>query len=586
MRRHPLAWRSALEGRAVACLFEQPSTRSRVSLEVAINRLGALPVMLSPAELRLDHGDTVADTARVLSSYCDAIAVRTHHHRDLLELVEHASVPAINVLTDREYPCRALADCLTLRDRFGELAGLPVAYIGDCEPVAHSLIEAAMLSGIELRIAAPPGAGPGPGAAGPRGRERPRVRDAARGGPRRRSPSTAPPGAPSCPTPTASRPSCWRGPCPRAVFMHAIPTARGREVHRAVLDGERTLTSEQAANLLPVEQAVLRDARDRRLGGLIIASGANGRLAPPTARAAGPQTECEALDRLVAGVRGGQSRVLVVRGEAGVGKTALLEHLAGARRRAAGSRARPASSPRWSSRSPACTRCAPRCSDHLGRLPAPQADALSTAFGLTAGPPPDRFLVGLAVLDAAGRRRRGAAAAVHRRRRAMARPGVGADARVRRAPAAGRAGRAGVRRCATAARSTTLGGLPDAGRARARRRRRPRAAGGDDPRAAGRARARSDPRRGGRQPARPAGAAARPDARDRGRRVRAARRADADEPHGAGLRAAAEAAAGRDPAPAAAGGGRAGRRRDAAVARGRAARHRARRGRRRPRPRA
>jgi ornithine carbamoyltransferase len=149
MKRHPLAWRSALEGRAISCLFEQPSTRSRVSLEVAINRLGAFPVMLQLAD------DTLAETARVLSSYCDAIAVRTPRHRDLLEIAEHASVPVLNARTDREYPSRALADCLTLRDRFGDLRGLQVAYVGDSEALAYSLIEAAMLSGIVLRLAAP-----------------------------------------------------------------------------------------------------------------------------------------------------------------------------------------------------------------------------------------------------------------------------------------------------------------------------------------------------------------------------------------------------------------------------------------------
>jgi ornithine carbamoyltransferase len=149
MKRHPLAWRSALDGRAISCLFEQPSTRGRVSLEVAINRLGAFPVMLQLAD------DTLAETAHVLSSYCDAIAVRTPRHRDLLELAEHASVPVLNARTDREHPSRALADCLTLRDRFGDLRGLQIAYAGDCEALAYSLIEAAMLSGIVLRLAAP-----------------------------------------------------------------------------------------------------------------------------------------------------------------------------------------------------------------------------------------------------------------------------------------------------------------------------------------------------------------------------------------------------------------------------------------------
>ncbi|WP_037501151.1 ornithine carbamoyltransferase [Solirubrobacter soli] len=257
MRRHRLAWRGALEGSAVACLFEQPSTRSRVSLEVAITRLGALPVMLSPAELRLDHGDTVADTARILSAYCDAIAVRTRHHRDLLELVEHASVPVVNVLTDREYPCRALADCLTLRDRFGELRGLPLAYIGDCEAVAHSLIGAAMLTGVDLRIAAPPELGPDPALlalAGESVRMCDSPREAVRG-------ALAVYGAPwRVELPDAYRvtPELLAHAAPRAVFLHAIPTARGRTADRDVLDGERSLTAEQAANLLPVEQAVLR----------------------------------------------------------------------------------------------------------------------------------------------------------------------------------------------------------------------------------------------------------------------------------------------------------------------------------------
>jgi ornithine carbamoyltransferase len=151
MKRHPLAWRNALEGRAVACLFEQPSTRSRVALEVAVSRLGALPVVLAPRELA--HGDSLAETADVLSSYCDAVAVRTPHHRDLLELAEHASVPVLNLRTDREDPFRALADCLSLRERFGDLRGLPVAFVGGGEAVAYSLIEAAMLVGLEVRVA-------------------------------------------------------------------------------------------------------------------------------------------------------------------------------------------------------------------------------------------------------------------------------------------------------------------------------------------------------------------------------------------------------------------------------------------------
>jgi ornithine carbamoyltransferase len=146
MRRHPLAWRSALEGQAVACLFEQPSTRGQVSLEVAVNRLGALPVVLEATEFSL------AETAHALSSYCDAIAVRTGRHRDLIELAEHASVPVINAGTDLEDPCRALAECLTLRDRYGTLRGLRIAAVGASGPVTYSLIEAAMLAGMTVRV--------------------------------------------------------------------------------------------------------------------------------------------------------------------------------------------------------------------------------------------------------------------------------------------------------------------------------------------------------------------------------------------------------------------------------------------------
>ena len=149
MKRHPLAWRSALDGRAIACLFEQPSTRSRVSFEVAVHRLGALPVMLQLVD------ESLAETASELSSYCDAIAVRTPRHRDLLEVAEHASVAVLNARTDREYPCRALAECLALRERFGDLRGLEVAYVGESEAIANSLTDAAVLSGMVLRLGAP-----------------------------------------------------------------------------------------------------------------------------------------------------------------------------------------------------------------------------------------------------------------------------------------------------------------------------------------------------------------------------------------------------------------------------------------------
>src|SRR4051794_37972182 len=156
MKRHPLAWRGALDGRSVACYFAKPSTRTRVSFEAAIFRLGGLPIMLRPDELQLGRGEPISDTARVLSSYCDAIVVRTFAQSDVAMLAQHASVPVINALTDEHSPCQALADCLTLQERFGTLEGLEVAYVGDDNNVAASLRQAAELTGMDLRIAAPP----------------------------------------------------------------------------------------------------------------------------------------------------------------------------------------------------------------------------------------------------------------------------------------------------------------------------------------------------------------------------------------------------------------------------------------------
>jgi ornithine carbamoyltransferase len=156
MKRHPLAWHGSLQGRAVACVFERASLRTRVSLEVATHRLGGLPVVVQP------HGETIPETARSLSSFCDAIAVRTGRHRELLEFAESAGVPVINERTDRENPCLALADCLHLREHFGGLSGLEIAYVGAREAGMESLIEAAMLTGMTVRVAAPPSTLPDP----------------------------------------------------------------------------------------------------------------------------------------------------------------------------------------------------------------------------------------------------------------------------------------------------------------------------------------------------------------------------------------------------------------------------------------
>jgi len=146
-----------LSGKALALVFEKPSLRTRVSFEMAMLQLGGHALYLSPAEVGLGQRESVPDVARVLSRYVDAIAARTFAHHTLERLAEYAAVPVINALSDLEHPCQALADLLTIYERKGQLEGVRVAYIGDGNNVANSLMLASALAGMEFRIAAPAG---------------------------------------------------------------------------------------------------------------------------------------------------------------------------------------------------------------------------------------------------------------------------------------------------------------------------------------------------------------------------------------------------------------------------------------------
>ena len=147
----------ALAGRSVALLFEKPSTRTRISFEVGVAELGATPVVLRGDELQLARGESVEDTARVLSRYVDAIVIRSGSHTVVASLAEASEVPVVNGLTPTHHPCQALADLLTLRERFGELEGLKVAYVGDGNNCARSLAILGGIAGLEIWIAAPDG---------------------------------------------------------------------------------------------------------------------------------------------------------------------------------------------------------------------------------------------------------------------------------------------------------------------------------------------------------------------------------------------------------------------------------------------
>ena len=146
-----------LAGKSVALIFERPSTRTRISFELGVAELGATPIVLRGDEMQLSRGESIGDTARVLSRFVDAIVIRSGSHEAVAELADSADVPVINGLTPLHHPCQVLADLLTLRERFGDLDGLRLAYVGDGNNVARSLGILSELAGVEVVVAAPPG---------------------------------------------------------------------------------------------------------------------------------------------------------------------------------------------------------------------------------------------------------------------------------------------------------------------------------------------------------------------------------------------------------------------------------------------
>lgn len=145
----------SLAGRSVALVFERPSTRTRISFDVGVHELGAHPVVLRGDEMQLSRGESIGDTAQVLSRMVDAVVIRSGSHQRVVELAAAADVPVVNALTPLHHPCQAIADLLTMRERFGDLAGLRLAYVGDGNNVARSLAIFGELAGVEVVVAAP-----------------------------------------------------------------------------------------------------------------------------------------------------------------------------------------------------------------------------------------------------------------------------------------------------------------------------------------------------------------------------------------------------------------------------------------------
>ena len=258
-----------LAGRTLAMIFEKPSTRTRVSTEVAMRELGGDVVVMQAGEMQIGRGETIADTARVLSRYVDAIMLRTNDAAKLMELAEHATVPVINGLTNRSHPCQLMADVLTFEEHRGPIAGQTVAWVGDGNNVACTWIEAAVRFGFTLRIATPAALSPLPELVA-WARAQGAVIDIGQ------DPAAAVRGARAVVTdtwvsmaddPNASRhnllapyrvdEALMAAAAPDAVFMHCLPAHRGEEVTAAVMDGPQSVVFDGAENRMHAQKGVL-----------------------------------------------------------------------------------------------------------------------------------------------------------------------------------------------------------------------------------------------------------------------------------------------------------------------------------------
>jgi ornithine carbamoyltransferase len=273
LKRDRLASR-ALEGRSVALIFQKPSTRTRISFEVGVHELGGHPLILREGEMQLSRGESPRDTALVLSRFVHTIAIRTAAHAPVEELARYSSVPVVNMLTDDHHPCQALADLMTLKERFGRLEGLKLVYVGDGNNVAHSLMVLGAKAGLEVVVATPAEFAPDPSVAQVAGSV------ASNGG---SVTVTTDPGAASDGA-HAIYTDVWvsMGDDPAsadtrrellapyrldeallgraredAIALHCLPAHPGEEIAEAVLYGDRQAIWDQAENRLHAQKALL-----------------------------------------------------------------------------------------------------------------------------------------------------------------------------------------------------------------------------------------------------------------------------------------------------------------------------------------
>lgn len=266
----PTQDRKPLAGKALAMIFEKPSTRTRVSFEVGMKQLGGETIILSDGDSQIGRGETIADTARVLSRYVDAIMIRTDAHDKLVELASHATVPVINGLTDRTHPCQIMADVMTVEEHRGPIAGKAVAWVGDGNNVAASWLHAAVRLDFELRIATPASYALAQSFVDWAAKEGGEVAVCA-------TPEEAVAGADCVVTDTwvsmgddAERAERLKSLEPfrvdedlmkaakaDALFMHCLPAHRGEEVSADVIDGPQSVVWDEAENRLHAQKGIL-----------------------------------------------------------------------------------------------------------------------------------------------------------------------------------------------------------------------------------------------------------------------------------------------------------------------------------------
>lgn len=258
-----------LAGRMLAMIFEKPSTRTRVSFDVGMRQLGGETILLSGREMQLGRAESIADTARVLSRYVDAIMIRTTDHRRLTELADYATVPVINGLTDDTHPCQIMADVMTFEQHRGSIAGKTLSWVGDGNNVLHSLLEGAGRFGYGVNIAVPEGSEPAD-------RFLRWAQDQGAGVTVTRDPDEAVAGSDCVVTDTwvsMGQEQRARGhnvfqpyqvnarlmekANPQALFMHCLPAHRGEEVTDEVIDGPQSVVFDEAENRLHAQKAIL-----------------------------------------------------------------------------------------------------------------------------------------------------------------------------------------------------------------------------------------------------------------------------------------------------------------------------------------